>query len=90
MNNRNPLFIVSLIIVCILFVLAFTTEPPLDVLSGYYNILTHHGRLISDFSSIGGVGAVLLNVSIMGFLGLLIIQLAGVSLSGPTFASIMT
>jgi hypothetical protein len=72
------------------FVLAFLVEPPLDVLYGYYNILTHPGRLISDFSSIGGIGAVLLNVSLMGFLGLLVIQLAGVSLSGPTFAAIMT
>jgi len=90
MNDRNPLFFVVLSIICILSVLAFLTEPPLDVLYGYYNILTHPGRLISDFSSIGGVGAVLLNVSIMGFLGLLVIQLAGVSLSGPTFASIMT
>ncbi|MEW6566356.1 MAG: DUF1576 domain-containing protein [Spirochaetota bacterium] len=90
MNDRNPLFIILLGIICFLFVLAFLVEPPLDVLYGYYNILTHPGRLISDFSSIGGIGAVLLNVSLMGFLGLLVIQLAGVSLSGPTFAAIMT
>nr|WP_304241644.1 DUF1576 domain-containing protein [Gracilinema caldarium] len=90
MNDRNPLFIILLSIICFLFVLAFLVESPLDVLYGYYNILTHPGRLISDFSSIGGVGAVLLNVSLMGFLGLLVIQLAGVSLSGPTFAAIMT
>jgi hypothetical protein len=90
MNDRNPLFIILLGIICFFFVLAFLVEPPLDVLYGYYNILTHPGRLISDFSSIGGIGAVLLNVSLMGFLGLLVIQLAGVSLSGPTFAAIMT
>jgi len=90
MNDRNPLFIILLGIICFLFVLAFLVEPPLDVLYGFYNILTHPGRLISDFSSIGGIGAVLLNVSLMGFLGLLVIQLAGVSLSGPTFAAIMT
>jgi len=74
MNDRNPLFIILLGIICFFFVLAFLVEPPLDVLYGYYNILTHPGRLISDFSSIGGIGAVLLNVSLMGFLGLLVIQ----------------
>ncbi len=73
-----------------IIVLGFVIDGVIPSLQGFITIQTHAARLINDFTSIGGVGGALVNAGIMGFLSLLLIKLAGVSLSGPTIAAFFT
>jgi len=50
----------------------------------------HPGRLLNDFTSIAGEGAALLNASVTAAIGLLLVRVNRVRLSGPTVAAVFT
>jgi len=58
--------------------------------TGFLSIQMQPARLINDFIMTQGFGAALLNSSMVGFIGFLIIRITGTSLSGPTFAAVFT
>jgi hypothetical protein len=62
----------------------------LDVLSGFLRIQLQPARLINDFIMTEGLGAALLNSAAVGFVGYLLIRLTRTTLSGPTFAAVLT
>lgn len=47
-------------------------------------------RLINDFVQIGGIGAALINAAFVGLIGLILILINKVKISGPTFAAVLT
>jgi hypothetical protein len=47
--------------------LAFVTDPPDAVLGGFLRIIRSRSILVTDYIAIAGIGAALLNVSIVGF-----------------------
>jgi len=59
-------------------------------LSGFLLLQIHPARLINDYIEIAGTGAAFLNASLVGITGLIIIFISGVTLSGPTYAAILT
>jgi len=61
-----------------------------DSLSGLMRLQVHPARLINDFVDIAGAGGAFLNAALVGFLGLLIVRLTGIPVSGPTYAAIFT
>ncbi len=65
-------------------------EHPAVVGAGLLRILTSPGILISDYVLIGGPGAALVNAGLVGLCGLLLVQVSGASLSGPTIAAVFT
>ena len=50
----------------------------------------HPARLIHDFIEVRGIGAALINGALVGLIGLALVLLNRVSLSGPTYAAILT
>jgi len=65
-------------------------QGPIAAFKGLLVLLQTPTRLISDFTVIGGVGATLLNASIVGAIALGIVRFVGVRLAGPTIAGIFT
>lgn len=59
-------------------------------LSYYKNILSHPGRLVTDFVSLNGFGFTLFNMGILGILSLLYVYLVGGVLNGPIIGGIFT
>lgn len=57
---------------------------------GIKKIVRESGRLITDFVEIGGLGSVLVNMGILGLLGLLYVKLIGGDINGPVIAGIFT
>ena len=57
---------------------------------GFLDLQFQPARLISDFMSTGGIGASLINAAVVGAVGLILIVLSKVQLSGSTFAAIFT
>ncbi|GAB1482641.1 DUF1576 domain-containing protein [Treponema sp.] len=89
-NEEKPLYILLAIIVVFFAAAGLLHEGPGSALRGLVAIQSHTGRLISDFTLIGGIGAAFLNASLMGAIALVIINITDVSLSGPTIAAFFT
>jgi len=91
MEKQNKFLLVLLIVIMLSFiVIGLITDGPGGALKGFIQIQVHSGRLISDFIPIGGIGGTLINASLAGAVGLFIIVLLKVQLSGPTYAAIFT
>jgi hypothetical protein len=57
---------------------------------GFLRLQTAPARLISDFIESQGIGAAFINAALVGAVGLAIIIISKVQLSGPTFAAVFT
>ncbi len=57
---------------------------------GLWAVQTHPARLVNDFTAVGGTGAALVNASLVALIGLVLVRLNGVRLSGPTVAAVFT
>ena len=59
-------------------------------LSGLINIYRHTGQLSTDFLDVGGIGASLMNMGLLGVFSLFYILMLGGALSGPVIGGILT
>lgn len=89
-KSERFLYLVMSIFLFALFVGAFAFPGTSQIGPGLYSIQVHPGRLISDYTSIGGSAATLINGALVGAIGLLLTWLADVKLSGPTVAAVLT
>jgi len=65
-------------------------DGPDRALGGFLELQFQPARLISDFIATGGTGAALINAAAVGIVGLFLITMSKVQLSGSTFAAIFT
>lgn len=59
-------------------------------LSGYREILAHPGTLVTDFMTLAGFGATLINMGLVGLMGLSYLLLVGGDVNGPTGGGVLT
>ncbi|MTI94558.1 MAG: DUF1576 domain-containing protein [Firmicutes bacterium] len=59
-------------------------------ISGLNQIITHPSRLLSDYVALAGPGPALVNAALVGLIGLLLLTVLHVDITGPTMAAIMT
>jgi hypothetical protein len=83
------LFLICCIIV-LLIVTGIIVDGPKAALTGFIELQVHPARLINDFIEIRGIGATLVNGALVGLIGLILVLVNKVSLSGPTYAAIFT
>jgi len=57
---------------------------------GYKDILWFSGRLITDFTQLMGFGITLINMGIMGLIGMFYVIISGGVLSGPIMGALLT
>ena len=67
-------------------VFAFVLDEPSEVINGFYRIITSRSILVTDYIAVGGIGAALLNVALVGFMSVFTLMFSGVK---PNGASIM-
>ncbi|MFW6211728.1 MAG: DUF1576 domain-containing protein [Spirochaetota bacterium] len=65
-------------------------QGPNAALSGLLELQLSPARLLNDFTIIAGPGAALINAALVAAVGLVIVRLVDVRLSGPTIAAIWT
>jgi len=63
-------YVVMLFVNLTFIVMAFILEKPADIFYGFIDIITSRSILISDYMAIGGIGAALINVAIVGLCSL--------------------
>ncbi len=87
-GNALSRFVAATIL--LFFAFGVFAEGPMPALKGFLRLQTSPARLLSDFTVIGGTGAAFLNAGFVGLLGILLLRLNKISLSGPTAAAIFT
>lgn len=91
MEEQHKLLLILLIIIILsLTGTGLITDGPEKALKGFIQLQIQPGRLINDFIPVGGVGGTLINAALTGAVGLIIIIILKVQLSGPTYAAIFT
>ncbi|MFZ3110181.1 MAG: DUF1576 domain-containing protein [Rectinemataceae bacterium] len=81
-------FVAATILLFLLF--GFLADGPGPALEGFLRLQTSPGRLLSDFTSKEGTGAAFVNAACVGILGIIVLRVNKISLSGPTVAAIFT
>ena len=91
MEKQNKFLLVLLIVIMLSFIgTGLITDGPEKAIRGFIQLQIQPGRLINDFIPVGGIGGTLINSALAGAVGLIIIIILKVQLSGPTYAAIFT
>jgi len=65
-------------------------DGPITAFTEFAKLQIVPARLINDFVQIGGIGAALISAALVGLIGLILILINKVKISGPTFAAVLT
>lgn len=88
-RTEKSLYMIMLIFLGGLLTVALTLQGPTQAIKGFLHLQVHGARLINDFTQTG-VSSAMLNASLVGVIGLLLVFFSSISLSGPTIAAIFT
>ena len=83
-NRYQNLFPATLVLSAGLMLLGLCLEAPLDILRGLWSIVTMQDLLITDYVSIGGPGAALVNAGLVTMLSICLIRFSGDPYNGFT------
>lgn len=70
--------------------LGVAVQGPEATFKGVVKIQHHPARLLNDFTLVGGEGAALVNAALVAMVGLLVVRVNRVRLSGPTVSAVFT
>ncbi len=88
MIKSKVLFLEYVLLLLALFFIASLVVYDGELISGFTKIMTSTGIIFSDYISIGGIKATLLNVTLVTALNLLIIKYFDIKVSGAIFAAV--
>jgi len=83
-NRYENLFSATIAVSLLLMLLGMVLDDPKDILSGLYHIVTMQDLLITDYVRIAGVGATLVNCSLVTMVSILLIKLSDDAFNGFT------
>ncbi|MFP4268341.1 MAG: DUF1576 domain-containing protein [Spirochaetaceae bacterium] len=87
---EKPLYLLMAASIAVCVVIGVVSDGLVQSLQGLFLLQQHAGRLINDFTLIGGVGGAMFNAASMGILFLLLVRMSDIRLSGPTIAAVFT
>ncbi len=90
MNFEWTVFLCVFCGIMLVWGLFFCGQSPKEVLSDYVKMMKKSGRSPSDFLRMFGLAPVLVNMAVVGMIGMLYILLIDGDLNGPTIGGIMT
>lgn len=72
------------------FITAFVFNSPIELIEGYQRILRSPSILITDYFVIGNIGSAFLNASIMMSIGIVLVLITKVKVTGSVVAALFT
>ena len=69
-------------------IFAFFLESPKEILNGLYNIISNSDILITDYISIGGFGATLINSALLGLIFIFLFYITNTKSTGKSIMSL--
>lgn len=89
-EKENNLYLLMVIIIAGFILAGIMEQGLISSFKGLIILQNHPARLLNDYTLAGGIGAALLNSSIVGAIALFLIKINKVRLSGPTIAAVFT
>lgn len=89
LTKHALLLLLAILPVCLL-ILAFIFDTPKNIFSGIYNIIISPDVLLTDYLEVGGLGATLLNASLISLINIFIIYKLNMRITGSLVAAIYT
>ncbi len=89
-NQGSMLYTMLWSMITLFIIIGIIVDGPSDAFKGLLTIQLSPGRLINDFIYVGGIGSALINSALVAMVGLILIAVSKVKLSGPTFAAVLT
>lgn len=90
MTGQERILFYFLLGILIVFATAgFIVQGISETLGGVWELQIHPARLLNDFTTVGE-GAALVNAALVAAIGLFLIRVNGVRISGPTVAAVFT
>ena len=86
-KQERLLYILILIILAGFATAGFAAEGFVPTLRGVWELQTHPARLVNDFTLGASDGAALVNAALVAMIGLVLVRINCVRLSGPTVAA---
>jgi len=71
-----------------LFILAFILDDITNITNGLLKIITHPSILLTDYLTVGGIGATFLNASILALINIYLIHKLKININGPIIAAV--
>jgi len=90
MRPHRSLQVILIAIIVSLAGIGMISDGPMETLQGFWSLQLHPARLINDFIDIGVIGAAFMNAALVDAVGLVLIAVSGIELSGPTYAAVLT
>jgi len=87
---EKPLYLYMIIMLSAFIIAGLMYKGPLEAIRGFILLQTVSTRLVTDFTLVAGIGGTFLNSALVGLIGLGIVRLVKVRLSGPPIAAIFT
>ena len=86
MERRRPNrpYQIMMLFYMLFLIVAFVVDTPREIASGLWRIITSRSVLITDYMAVGGVGATLVNATIMGTFSIIVHMRVGVRPNGAT------
>ena len=88
--SEKTKFLILLIFPVICLLLSFVLSDINELFSGLKKIIIHRDVLLTDYIEVGGIGATLLNVSLLTLINILFLWVLGSSIGGLQIAGIFT
>jgi hypothetical protein len=89
-KQERLLYALIVVILAAVVVAGLVAQGVVPTLEGVWHLQTHPARLVNDFTEAAGEGAALVNAALVAFVGLILVRVNGISLSGPTVAAVFT
>lgn len=87
-KNLYPPYIVLLVLYLLFIIFAFIIDSPMDIISGIKDIVLAPDILITDYMSVGGIGAALVNASLTSSISIFILMKVGIKPNGSTIMAL--
>jgi len=83
---HDKLYLVLVALAALLLIFAVIAQPNMSLLAGFWQIQTNEAGLITDPMAVGGVGAAMLNASLVLTLSTFLSWMVGLPCTGVSFA----
>lgn len=88
--GERHLYVLCALVLIGFLVVGVVVDGWWDTFDGLFKIQIHPARLLNDFTEVGGTGGALWNAALVAGIGLFIVGVSRVRLSGPTIAAFFT
>ncbi len=89
-RTEAALFRMTWVILLAIIAMGFLVQGPVPTAVGLWELQLHPARLINDFTAIAGTGATMVNAALVAAIGLSLLRVNGIRISGPAIAAVFT